>query len=175
LTWDQAHFFRGRAEEGSSTVERPDIESLVERLAETPGRLATAAEGLTPERLATPPAADEWSALAVLAHMRASDDILSPRLVMMLVRDEPTMPAFDERRWGEVMAYEQSDYQELLAGLTFRRAELVRVLRRLKPADWNRTGQHEARGTITLFDTLRHLVEHEDEHLLQIEALLAGG
>jgi hypothetical protein len=156
-------------------VVRNDTEGLIERLAATPGRIAAAAAGLTPERLATAPEADEWSPLAVLAHIRASDDILAPRLVMMLVRDEPTLPAFDERRWSEVMAYEASDFQEVLAAFTFRRAELVRVLRSLGPGAWTRTGQHEARGTITLLDTLRHLAEHEDEHAIQMETLLAGG
>jgi len=153
-------------------LDRNDIEGLLDRLAATPGRLAAAASGLTPEQLTTSPESDEWSALAVLAHMRAYDDILAPRLIMMLARNEPALPAVDERRWGEIMGYERSDFQELLAGFTFRRADLVRALRRLGPSDWNRTGQHEARGTITLTDTLRNLVGHEDEHCLQIETLL---
>ena len=156
-------------------MDRNETESLIERLAATPGRIAAAAAGQTPERLATAPDADEWSPLVVLAHIRASDDIIAPRLVMMLVRDQPTLPAFDERRWGDVMAYAGSDFQELLATFTFRRAELVRVLRKLAPADWHRTGQHEARGSITMLDTLRSLASHEDEHALQIETLLAGG
>ena len=85
----------------------------------------------------------------VLAHVRASDDILSPRLVAMLVREEPPLPAFDDRRWGEVMGYAEADFQELLATFTFRRAELVRLLRQLTSAEWQRAGVHEARGRIT--------------------------
>jgi hypothetical protein len=122
---------------------------------------------------ATMPADGEWSAVAVLAHLRASDDILAPRLVAMLVREEPTLPAFDERRWSEVMGYAEADFQELLATFTFRRAELVRVLRDLSADDWQRAGLHEARGRMTLLDTLRHLAAHEVEHCLQLEALFA--
>ena len=77
------------------------------------------------------------------------------------------------RRWGEVMGYADADFQELLATFTFRRAELVRVLRRLTPGDWQRVGLHEARGPITLRDTLHHIVEHEAEHCLQLEDLLS--
>jgi uncharacterized damage-inducible protein DinB len=149
------------------------VDDLVERLAATPGRIAAAAAGRSPEELGAPPADGEWSAVAILAHLRASDDILSPRLIAMLVREEPALPAFDERRWEEVMGYAESDFHELLATFTFRRAELVRVLRRLTPADWQRTGLHEARGRITLQETLRHLVEHEVEHCLQLEAVFA--
>ena len=152
--------------EGSGTDE------LVVRLAATPGRIAAAAAGKSPEELAAVPAEGEWSAVAVLAHLRASDDILSPRLVAMLVREEPSLPAFDDRRWGEVMGYADSDFQELLATFTFRRAELVRVLRGLTPSDWQRTGLHEARGRITLLETVRHLADHEVEHCLQLEASL---
>jgi hypothetical protein len=148
------------------------IGDLVERLAATPGWIAAVATGRSPEDLAATPSEDEWSAVAVLAHLRASDDILSPRLTAMLVREDPSLPAFDDRRWGEVMGYADADFQELLAALTFRRAELVRVLRRLAPGDWQRAGHHEAHGRITLLDTLRHLVEHEAEHCRQLEMLL---
>jgi uncharacterized damage-inducible protein DinB len=154
-------------------VDERGIDELVERLAATPGRVAAAAEGKSPEQLAAQPTGGEWSAVAVLAHLRASDDILAPRLIAMLVREEPTMPAFDDRRWGEVMGYDAADFHELLATFTFRRAELVRVLRRLTPSDWRRRGTHEARGPITLAETLRHLAEHEAEHCLQLETLLA--
>ena len=154
-------------------MEGSAADDLVERLAATPGRIAASAAGRTPEELAATPKDGEWSAVAVLAHLRASDDILSPRPVAMLVRDEPALPAFDDRRWEQVMGYAGSDFQELLATFTFRRVELVRVLRRLTPDEWQRTGLHEAQGRITLLETLRHLVEHEEEHCLQIEALLA--
>jgi hypothetical protein len=73
------------------------------------------------------------------------------------------------------MGYADGDFQELLAGFAFKRAELVRALRRLQAADWQRTGQLETRGTIVMENVLRMIVEHEDEHCLQIEALLAGG
>ena len=70
------------------------VDDLVERLAATPGRIAAMAAGRSPEALSAAPDDGEWSAVAVLAHVRASDDILSPRLVAILVREEPTLPAF---------------------------------------------------------------------------------
>jgi hypothetical protein len=154
-------------------VQGSEIGELVERLAATPGRIAAASAGQSLERLAVVPADGEWSALAVLAHMRASDEILAPRLVAMLVREEPTLPAFDERRWSEVMGYGDADFSELLAAFTFKRSELVRALRRLSQREWQRLGIHESRGPITMLETVRHLVEHEAEHCLQLETILA--
>jgi DinB family protein len=51
------------------------------------------------------------------------------------------------------------------------RAELTAVLGRISPDDWQRTGGHEQRGTITILDTVRWLVEHEEEHCAQLEAI----
>jgi hypothetical protein len=172
-----------RIGDGGETV--PDdgvreIRELLTRLAETPARLRAALAGRGTADVTARPAAggpdDEasWSALEVLAHLRASDDILAPRLIAMLVREEPPLPAFDERRWTRVMGYADADPHQLLTAFVAKRAELLAVLRRLKPRDWQRTATHEARGRITLLVTARHLADHETEHCLQLEAALAA-
>ena len=154
-------------------VANDGIDVLLERLADTPGRIAATVAGRDATQLAERMTAEEWSSLAVLVHMRASDEILAPRLIAMLVREEPPLPTFDERRWGDVMGYADADFHELLTGFAFKRAELVRALRRLERRAWQRTGLHESRGQITMLETLRHPVEHEAEHCLQLETLLA--
>ena len=45
------------------------------------------------------------------------------------------------------------------------------MLRRIALDDWDRVGIHEARGTITLLDVIGTLVEHEEEHCDQLEAI----
>jgi hypothetical protein len=160
-------------------VPNDEIAGLLAALADTPERIRAAAAGRTEAQLTALPSVGSpdheasWSALAVLAHIRASDDILAPRLVAMLVRAEPPLPAFDERRWSEVMGYADTEFHQLLAAFTVRRAELLNALRRLPPRDWQRAGQHEARGRVTLLETARHLADHEAEHCLQLESLLA--
>jgi hypothetical protein len=89
----------------------------------------------------------------------------------LLVRDDPPLAAYDDRRWAEVAGYEQADFQSSLAAFTLRRAELVALLRRITPADWQRTGLHEAHGLISVLQVVTHLVEHEEEHCAQLEAL----
>lgn len=146
-------------------------EQVVERLAAIPDRIGRAVAGWSDARLHTAPAADEWPASDVLAHLRASDDIMAPRLLMMLARDNPPLPAFDDRRWAEIAAYADLDFAPLLAAFALRRAELVAALRRAAADDWQRMGTHEVRGTVTLLDVARGLVDHEEEHCAQLEAL----
>jgi DinB family protein len=152
-----------------------DYDGLVERLSSVPHRIANAIEGLSAAELRIAPNGD-WSIGQVLAHLRASDDILAYRIYCILARDQPQLPAYDERRWAEVAGYTQTaDPRELLDVYTGRRAELVDILRRIAPADWQRVGTHEERGPITIADVATYLVEHEEEHCPQIErvAILA--
>jgi hypothetical protein len=145
------------------------IDDLIDRLARIPERISRAVAGWSEVELRTPSAEAEWSAAAVFAHLRASDDIITPRVYAMLVRDNSPLPAYDDRRWAEVAGYEQADFHASLAVFTLRRAELVALLRRITQADWQRTGLHEAHGLISVLQVVTHLVEHEEEHCAQLE------
>ncbi|MBF6589370.1 MAG: DinB family protein [Ktedonobacterales bacterium] len=140
-------------------------QEVLTRLETAPGRIAAAVAGWDGARLRAAPAAGEWSAAEILAHLRASDDILAYRAYMLLARDQPPLSLFDERRWAEVAGYAQSDFHQSLAAFTLRRAELVRMRAAAPPEAWARTGMHESRGPITLLEVLRVLADHEEEHL----------
>ena len=89
------------------------------------------------------------------------------------MRDEPALVAFDERRWAEVAGYTELPPALLLQGYAARRAELVAMLRRLAPGDWERAGRHEVAGRVTLLDIARSMAEHEAEHISQLQAMLS--
>jgi hypothetical protein len=144
---------------------------LIARLAATPARIAQAISGWAEAQIRATSVDSEWSPAEILAHLRASDDILASRVYMILARDDPPMPSFDDRRWAEVAGYSHADVRTSLEAFRLRRAELVAMLRSAAPGDWERTGVHEERGPITLFDIIGHIVEHEEEHCVQIEAL----
>lgn len=119
-------------------------------------------------------AGDEWSAAEILAHVRASEDILLPRVYQILVRDNPPLPAFDERRWAEIAGYAAMPVDAHFARIVIRRYELIQLLRSLTPEAWQRTGVHEERGAVTLEQIVAHIVGHAEEHQHQMEKLLAA-
>lgn len=169
----------GRPAEGAESSGAPvgsmaDLAALTERAAAAAGRIAAALAGWDDTRLRAPAGDGAWSAAAILAHVRASDDILAVRVYMILARDEPPLPAFDERRWATVAGYAALDVRASLAVFAGRRAELVAVLRALPAEDWRRVGTSEVHGRVTIADVVRLLVEHEDEHVAQFEALAEG-
>jgi CheY-like chemotaxis protein len=148
-----------------------NTDSLINRIADIPNRISRTVDGWSEAQLHQRPAPDEWSAADLLAHLRSSDDILSPRVYMMLVRDNPTLMAYEERKWAEVLGYASVDFHASLQAYLLKRAELVNVLKRLTPEDWTRTGVHEHSGSLTIEQLVNDMLLHEAEHCRQIEAL----
>lgn len=147
-----------------------DIDELLFRLSEAPLRIARAVEGYDETALRTVRAEDEWSIVDILAHLRASDEIIAYRAYVILIRDNPALLAYDDRRWSEVARYALADFRTSLALYALRRAELVNMLRHLDLENWQRVGLHESRGPVSLLDVVTSLVEHEEEHCTQLEA-----
>jgi uncharacterized damage-inducible protein DinB len=147
------------------------INALLSRCAAIPGRIAQAVKGRNEEELRTRPLPDNWSIVEIFAHMRAVDDIFTPRIYAILVRDAVALVAYDERRWAEIAHYEQLELHTSLHLFTLRRAELVNTLRSLVLEDWQRIGIHEEWGPITLLAVLTFFIEHEEEHCAQIVAI----
>lgn len=151
-----------------------EVNDLLSRLARTPTRIAQATARLNESQLRQPAAGGEWSMIDVFEHVRATDDIIAGRVLPVLVRDQPQLLAYDERRWAEVTRYTQEHVEQPLETFGLRRAELVQALRRVSLADWERAGIHEERGPQSLLAIVQRLVEHEEEHCAQLEALRVG-
>lgn len=145
------------------------VENLLRRLSDVPMRIARAVAQLSEADKQMALSSREWSAAEILAHLRAADDIVAYRLHAILVRDNPPLPAYDERRWAETAGYVQADFESSLKTYTLRRIELVKMLRGVPMDDWKRCGDHEAKGTMSLLDVATSLVEHEEEHCRQLE------
>jgi len=148
-----------------------NTDSLINRIADIPNRIQRITDGWSEDDLRMPPKPGEWSTADVLAHLRSGDDILTPRVYMMLVRDNPTLMAYEERKWAEVMGYADADFQTSLQAYILKRAELVNVLQRLTPEEWQRTGIHEHTGSLTIEELVNDMLLHEAEHCRQIEAM----
>src|SRR5437667_10085382 len=114
------------------------IADVLSRLASAPGRFAVAISQLEDADSVTSAQPGEWSPVEVLAHVRASHDIFEPRIYYILVRDNPTLLAYDDGRWAQVARYASLPVIESLEAMRLRRNELVRALRGLSEADWER-------------------------------------
>jgi hypothetical protein len=152
-----------------------EIAELLARLAAMPARFAAACGRFEEADAVMHPAAGEWSPEEVLAHLRAAHDITEPRILAILTRDNPPLPAFDERRWQEVACYLALPMTESLETLRLRRHELVQALHALPAAAWMRTGRHEERGPLTVLEIAQDIAFHDEEHCIQVERMTTNG
>lgn len=151
-----------------------EIDELLFRLSDVPLRIARVVEGYNETELRAAHAEGQWSAMDILAHIRVSDAIVAYRAYVLLIRDNPALQAHDERLWAEIALYAQVDFRASLALYALQRAELVNMLRYTSLDNWQRIGIHEVRGPVSLLDVVTSLVEHEEEHCAQLEALHNG-
>jgi uncharacterized damage-inducible protein DinB len=154
---------------------REDAQQMLDRLDESARQIVYLVMDCDPEDLTAPPGEGEWSIAEILAHIKASDDILPGRVAMLLTHPRPEFQRFDERAWAAIAGYAEAPADQTLMAYQRRRGELIGQLRRLPDDAWDRTAHHEERGTISLLDLLRSAAEHEEEHVAQLEELLGEG
>lgn len=132
-------------------------------------QLAQAIEGLTPEQLTAFPVPGTWSIQQIVIHMLDSDVIGTTRMKRMLAEDHPTLQGYDESRFAERLAYDQTDAQQAAQLFSLMRSQMATVLRAQAESVFERTGFHTEDGEVTLGKTLKKYIEHLEHHLGFIE------
>ena len=146
------------------------IPRVVDRLAGMPARLRDTVAGIDAAALVRAPADDEWTAFQTLCHLRDATLTYAARFRWIVFDDDPLMPDYDENNWVAASKDTPEDVRDILDQVAASRADLVRVLSRLEPAQWQRTGRHAVADSIVLEHYARHQVAHEEMHLGQIAA-----
>ena len=151
------------------------IDHVLELLALHPARISDAAAGLTPAQLRSAPAAGEWSANDVLAHLRACADVWGRYIREMLAVAHPTIRAVNPRTWLAQTDYDEQAFGSNLDAFAAQRAGLLVVLEALSPAGWERSATLRGAGK-PLEQTVRGYAEgmarHERAHVKQIERIV---
>jgi DinB family protein len=137
---------------------------LRERLASFPLRLATAANGASPDSRAP----REWSPTQVVRHLIAVErEVWPPRLRQLTDEAEPYWAWTEPGPWtGEPDA----SLDRLLDIFRSDRASTIEQVAALGPDAWHRTGIHETFGELDLAGLLAILLDHDDEHLASLES-----
>lgn len=151
------------------------IEQLLAMLAAAPPGIAALTAGLSPAQLQSAPAADQWSAAEVLAHLRACADMWGDCIAAMLAQDHPTLRAVNPRTWIDKTDYREQAFQPALQAFTAQRGALLGLLEPLAPEGWNRAATVTGAGR-PLERTVRFyaqwLARHERPHIKQVERIV---
>lgn len=156
-------------------VPSAEITTLLALLAETPVRLAVMTNGLAPARLHSALGENEWSANAILAHLRVCAEVWGQSIVAMLTQDRPTLRYVSPRTVAKKRNYATQEYHTSLQAFSRQRTELLQVLTPLGEEAWSRgatfTGTTRGREQ-TIYRYAQRIATHEAEHVAQMATLL---
>ena len=160
---------------GTNDVTEAGITELIVLAEATPRRIAASSAGLDNIRLTQPPAPGEWSALEILNHLRACEEVWMHSVHAMLAHERPRLQEIHPRQWIKVAnPYLSQSFALGLQVFTLRREALLITLRTLTASDWAREARIDQK-THTVYSHVRRMVQHENGHCGEIEAALKAG
>jgi hypothetical protein len=128
-------------------------------------RLRSAVAGLSAEDLTARPGPGDWSILELVLHLADSDCISIDRMKRMLTEDEPQLLYADESAYVRCLASHEQSLEDALILFEVGRRQFARVLRALPDEAFDRRGQHNRRGVVTVGGMVKDYIEHLDYHL----------
>jgi uncharacterized damage-inducible protein DinB len=131
--------------------------------------LRRATAGMTREQLLARPVPGKWSTLEVVCHLVDFEPVYADRMKRVIALENPTLMGADEKLFAQRLAYHERDLEEELTILEATRRQMARILRTLKPADFQRKGQHNEAGPKTLDQLLTTITNHINHHVKFIE------
>jgi hypothetical protein len=130
-----------------------------------PAKVRAAVAGLTREELTARPGPGDWSILEVVVHLADSDAIAIDRMKRMLIEDNPPLLYADENAYIAKLLPHEQDVEDALVLMEVGRRQFARVLRKLPPAAFDRTGTNNKSGVKTVGGMVQSYAKHIDDHL----------
>jgi uncharacterized damage-inducible protein DinB len=149
-----------------------ELNKHLELAGKSPKEIAAAVSGLSPEVLRYKPAPDKWSILEILGHLADIEIFYAYRLRQMLADEKPVIAPMDQDAWAKHLGYMEMAAPELVALYGLNRHHTLRLLRRLKAADLEKSAFHpEHQANVTVARLVEMMSGHGANHLGQIERL----
>lgn len=146
--------------------------TLISALETAPDVIIPLIREVPPQILKRRPSPGKWSAYENAIHLSQSDAAFRARLDLILSEPEPVIKSIENSPEDEAGAMLDVDLDESLDRYVRERASLVERLKKLSPAEWQKTAIHEAFDHYSVFIMFRHLYLHEMHHASVIEQLL---
>ena len=136
-----------------------------------PGKIEALCRGLSAEQLRQRPREGDWSMKEVMAHfLKVERDVFLLRLKRIVDEDRPRFESFDPDAWAAERDHRQGDFMDDWRRFAEARRETVALLTRQPPAAADRIGLSGFFGPVTLAQYATHIVDHDIEHLAQLQA-----
>ncbi len=143
----------------------------IAQIADAPGRLRGAVQGLNEEQLNTAYRPGGWTVRQVVHHLPDSHLNAYIRFRLALTEQEPTIKPYEEQLWAQLPDARTAPVDTSLMLLEGLHRRWTLLLESLKPEDWQRTFRHPEMGVVLLERTLGMYAWHGRHHVAHITAL----
>ena len=149
-----------------------ELKKHLEAAEKSPKEIAAAVSGLSPEVLRYRSDPAKWCILEILGHLADIEIVYGYRLRQMLADEKPVIAAMDQDAWAKNLGYLEASAPELVALYGLNRHHNLRLLRRLKAGDLEKSAFHpEYQKDVTVGRLVEQMAGHGANHLEQIERL----
>lgn len=150
-----------------------DIKELKSNLARTPTELATLLESFPADNATFKPAPDEFSVLENVCHLRDIEiEGYTVRIQRILNEERPFLADLDGTRLAIERDYNRQSVSEALLSFSQARRQNLVVLSEASESEFEREGELEGVGQITLRKLLEMMWEHDGGHLDELRRSL---
>src|SRR5579872_3195501 len=149
-----------------------ELKKHLDAAEQNPKQIAMAVSGLPDGTLRYKPSAEKWSILEVLGHLADIEIVFAHRFRQMLADNKPVIAPMDQDAGARNLGYMQTPAPELIALYGLNRHHNLRLLRRLKAEDLEKSAYHpELKHDVTVGEYVEKMRTHGENHLAQIERL----
>jgi len=149
-----------------------ELKKHLDAAEKSPKEIAAAVSGLSPAVLRHRSDPAKWCILEILAHLADIEIVYGYRLRQMLADAKPVIAPMDQDAWATNLGYLDASVPELVALYGLNRHHNLRLLRRLKTGDLEKSAFHpEYQKEVTVARLLEQIAGHGLNHLAQIEKL----
>lgn len=145
--------------------------ACIRDVAELPGKLRRALEGLSSAQKETPYRDGGWTVLQVVHHLADSHMNAFIRFKLALTENAPTIKAYNQDAWSQTADVLKADAGLSLSLIEGMHGRWAVVLSAMAPADFERTFMHPERGPMSLDQTLQTYAWHCRHHVAHILSL----
>jgi hypothetical protein len=147
------------------------IQDCLLELNETPKRMQSAIQGLTPEQLDTSYRQEGWTVRQVVHHLADAQMNWYIRIRLALTEEQPTIKPYPEQIWAELPDAKNGPVEPSLLLIDNLYARLSLLFAALGPDVWKRTLIHPERGVLSLDTVMTLFAWHGRHHAAHITEL----
>jgi len=142
-----------------------ELDDLLDRYDRGASELRAAVEGMTTAQLLARPIPGKWTTHELVCHVADAEMLYADRLKRVIAEENPTLMSLDPDAHVAKLALPVRDANDELALVELVRKQMGRILRTLRPEDFQRRGVHSEAGPMDLTTLLRRVTAHIPHHV----------